>query len=66
MDWHRNDRLGWPALPKPVFEHWREILRGCTGSDPHANAHSNSNRDGDGHSYIYTKTYAHSEEHTIG
>jgi len=48
-----NDRLG-RRRQRQLFEHWREILRGCTQPDIHAYFNSNSYSDSYGNSDSYS------------
>jgi hypothetical protein len=63
--------VGRVALPKPVSQHWREILRAIrrhTNAYGNCNANNNANLhcyvDADG--YIYTKADSNSKEHATG
>jgi hypothetical protein len=60
LDRHSNDRLG--RIRCRRSEHWWQILRGSTGSDPDANGYRNSNTDGnryaDGNRYGDTDGHA--------
>jgi hypothetical protein len=51
VDRQRNDRLGRVQLSCGRFEQRRQILRGCTESDTHADSYSNSNDDSHGYSH---------------
>lgn len=63
LDRQRNDRLG-----RQRFEHRRQILRRCRGSDAHANAYSDLNRDSyaDGNSNCnrHSNTHGYANGHT--
>ena len=76
LDWQPNDHLGrswsWPHL----FEHRRQILRGCTESDTdayfdsngsrdsHCNTDSDSNGDCDGDADRHTQGHTDAEAYT--
>jgi hypothetical protein len=70
LDWQPNDHLGRSWSRPHLFEHRRQILRGCTESDTDAY----SDRDSDSHSYGYihadtnghVHTYAYSNIDTYG
>ena len=47
LDWQPNDHLGRSWSRPHLFEHRRQILRGCTESD----AYSDSNTNGNSHTY---------------
>jgi hypothetical protein len=49
LDRQPNDHLGRSCFRPHLFEHRRQILRGCTESDTDAYFDSNSNRNGDSH-----------------
>ena len=52
LDRQRNDRLGW-SWRRQLFQHRRQILRGCSGSDTHANIYLNTNGDRDRDTYSH-------------
>jgi hypothetical protein len=56
LDWQPNDHLGRSWSRPHLFEHRRQILRGCTKSD----AYSDGDRDSNGYIYAYTNSYVHS------
>jgi hypothetical protein len=51
VGWQPNDRLG--RIYRQLFEHGRQILRGCTEPDTHTNT------DGD----TYSDSYGNSDTH---
>jgi hypothetical protein len=61
VDRERNDCLGRRGRQRQ-FEHWRQILRRCRGSDTHANTFSDSDRDryADGNGNANGDTNSHS------
>lgn len=66
MDRHRqrNDCLGWSR--RRLFQHRRQILRRCSGSDTHANTFSDSDRDryANSHSNGNCNAYAYTHGNT--
>ena len=57
LDWQPNDHLGRSWSRPHLFEHRRQILRGCTESDTDAYFDSNSNRNGDSHCNTDSDSY---------
>ena len=47
MDGQPNDHLGWIWSRHHLFEHRRQVLRGCANTHPNAypNVHANANPD---------------------
>jgi len=76
LDWQPNDHLGRSWSRPHLFEHRRQILRGCTESDTdayfdsngsrdsHCNTDSDSNGDGDGYSDCDGDADRHTQGHT--
>jgi hypothetical protein len=58
VDWQPNDRLGRIRRWKCLFQHRREILRGCAESDPHTNGHAHSYANSDTDAYVHTDSYS--------
>ena len=59
-----NDQLGRSCFRPNLFEHWRQILRGSTGSDTDANSNPNSDCNSDGNCNSYVDTFPASETYT--
>ena len=74
LDWQPNDHLGRSRSRPHLFEHRRQILRGCTESDTDAYFDSNGSRDshcntdsdsnGDGDADRHTQGHTDAEAYT--
>ena len=64
LDWQPNDHLGRSWSRPHLFEHRRQILRGCTESDAYSD--SNTNGNGDSHSYANADFNSNADNNSNG